>query len=184
MPFTRHGPPGQPANPPQKQTLQSTGVWERIRRALALDPNRSNGVPLNPYDRNPPPGSNDPAAYPDPVTTPAGDIAENPYWKRDSRRAYPRLSAVTQSDAVALLTVGSEAAPKRELIGEEGAKALVEARGEGEKGLASFFEGSKDAAKGVLVNGMPPLPSGHSLGSGEWDVHKYKLEAEQAYGGV
>ena len=26
----------------------------------------------------------------------ASDIAENPYWKRDVRRAYPQLSVVTQ----------------------------------------------------------------------------------------
>lgn len=141
-------------------------------------------MPLNPHYRNPPPGANDPAGYTDPVTAPAGDIAENPYWKRDSRRAYPRLSAVTQADAVALLTVGSEAAPRRELVGAEGERALVDAKGEGEKGLAAFFEGTKDAAKGVLVDGMPPLPSGHSLRTGEWNVHKYKLEEEQAYEGV
>ena len=56
----------------QKQTLQSHGIWERIRRTFAIDPDRSNGVPLNPHFRNPPPGSNDPQGYTDPVTTPAG----------------------------------------------------------------------------------------------------------------
>ncbi|TVY45049.1 NADH-ubiquinone oxidoreductase 21.3 kDa subunit [Lachnellula occidentalis] len=124
----------------KKYTIQSTGIWERIRRALAVDPTRSNGVPLNPQYRNPPPGSNEPLAFIDPVTIPAGDIAENPYWKRDSRRSYPQLSFVNQADAVALLSVGSEAAPKKELIGEEGGKALVQAKGEGEKGLAAHFE--------------------------------------------
>lgn len=139
-------------------------------------------MPLNPHYRNPPPGSNDPLGYDDPVTLPAGDIAGNPYWKRDTRRAYPRLSAVTQQDAVALLTVGSEAAPKAELVGEAGEKALVEAKNEGDKGLASFLE-QKRIGEEVLVNGLPPLPSGQCLGRGEWDVHKYQLTEDQSYEG-
>ncbi|KAJ9156177.1 hypothetical protein NKR23_g946 [Pleurostoma richardsiae] len=170
----------------KKQTLQSTGIWERIRRAFVLDPNRSNGVPLNPYFRNPTPGALDPLGYDDPVTAPAGDIADNPYWKRDARRNYPRLSVVGQADAVALLTVGNAAAPRVELVGEAGSKALVAAEQEGqEKGLAAFFEekqGAKDAvAKDLLVDGLPPLPSGHSLASGKWDVHKYGLAEENSY---
>jgi hypothetical protein len=44
-------------------------------------------------------------AYDDPVTVPAADLADNPYWKRDVRRRYPQLSTVTQADAVALLEV-------------------------------------------------------------------------------
>ncbi|SPN97533.1 probable NADH dehydrogenase (ubiquinone) 29/21K chain precursor [Cephalotrichum gorgonifer] len=167
----------------KKQTLQSTGIWERVRRTLSIDPNRSNGVPLNPYFRNPPPGAVDPSSYDDPVTLPAGDIAGNAYWQRDTRRSYPRLSVVNQADAVALLTVGSAAAPKAELVGEAGAKAIVEAKTEGDKGLATFLEGAKDVKADVLVNGLPPLPSGQSLGSGEWNVHKYELVEEQTYEG-
>jgi hypothetical protein len=69
----------------KKYTIQSTGIWERIRRALAVDPNRSNGVPLNPQYRNPPPGvpsSEQYGEYEDPVTVPAGDLAENYYFNR------------------------------------------------------------------------------------------------------
>ncbi|KAK7744592.1 hypothetical protein SLS53_003478 [Cytospora paraplurivora] len=166
-----------------KQTLQSVGIWERIRRTLAIDPERSNGVPLNPHFRWPTPGGLDPLSYDDPVTVPAGDIADNPYWKRDSRRAYPRLSVVSQSDAVALLTVGNAEKPKVELIGEEGSKALVAAEAEGqEKGLAKVFEEKgADLAKELFVNGLPPLPSGQSFASGKWDVHPWELTEEQAY---
>ena len=152
---------------------------------MAIDPNRSNGVPLNPYFRNPTPGSNDPLQYDDPVTVPAGDIADNPYWKRDARRNYPQLSVVGQADQVALLTVGSAAQPRVELIGEEGTKALVAAEDEGKSlGLAGHFRKSgAEAGKLVLVeNGLPPLPSGQSLASGEWDVHKYGLNEDQTYG--
>ncbi|AEO57066.1 hypothetical protein MYCTH_2302815 [Thermothelomyces thermophilus ATCC 42464] len=170
----------------KKYTLQSTGIWERIRRATAIDPNRSNGVPLNPYNRNPAPGSNDPLKYDDPVTAPAGDIADNPYWKRDVRRNYPRPSVINQAQQVALLTVGSAAQPRVELIGEEGSKALVAAEQSGkELGVAGYLENSGvEAAKRVLemTGGLPPLPSGQSLRGGKWDVHKYSLNSEQSYG--
>ncbi|KAF4582197.1 NADH-ubiquinone oxidoreductase [Ophiocordyceps camponoti-floridani] len=166
----------------KKQTLQSKGIWEIIRKTLSIDPNRSNGIPLNPYYRNPPPGANDPLAYDDPVTVPAGDIADNPYWKRDVRRSYPQLSVVGQSDVVQLLTVGNAAKPKAELIGEAGQKQLVAAEKEGQTGLANFLEKApKDVSKDIFVGGLPPLPSGQSLASGEWGVYKYELTEENAY---
>lgn len=162
-------------------------MWERIRRAFAIDPNRSSGVPLNPYFRSPAPFSIDPHAYTDPVTTPAGDIADNPYYKRDARRNYARLSVVDQAGQVALLTVGSAAAPRVELVGDEGSKQLVAAEEEGKSGgLASYMEKSGvEAAKAVLAQtgGLPPLPSGHKLQqeTGQWDVGKYDLVEEQSY---
>lgn len=139
-------------------------------------------MPLNPYYRNPTPGANDPSiVYDDPVTIPAGDIADNPYWKRDNRRSYPKLSVVDQGDVVELLSVGSAEAPKVELIGEAGEKQLVAAKEEGQTGLAKHFEKSPQAAAADLfVNGLPPTPSGTSQASGEWDVHKYGL-TERSY---
>ncbi|KAF2872757.1 hypothetical protein BDV95DRAFT_676753 [Massariosphaeria phaeospora] len=162
-----------------KYTLQPTGFYARISRFLALDPNRSSGIPLNPQFRNPPPGDLDPATYDDPVTIPAADIAENPYWKRDVRRRYPQLSTVTQADAVALLEVGSAAQPKQELIGEAGSKQLVAAQEAGSKGLSVAFEKNRGLATDVLgPGGMPPLPSGmHQQG-----VPRYNLEETQSYG--
>ncbi|CAK7200983.1 hypothetical protein SEUCBS139899_003683 [Sporothrix eucalyptigena] len=167
----------------QKQTLQSKGIWEGFRRLMAIDPNRSNGVPLNPYYRTPAPGAQDPLQITDPVTMPAGDIAGNPYWKRDARRNYPRLSTVTQADAVALLSVGSAVTPKAELIGEAGSKAIVAATDAGKQGLGTFLASTSGTtpATDFFVNGLPPLPSGQSLNSGAWDVHKYELEEEQTY---
>lgn len=168
--------------PSQKHTLQSTGLWETLRRFLAIDPERSNGVPLNPYFRNPTPGANPASEYDDPVTLPAGDIADNPYWKRDARRAYPQLSVVNQAQFASLLTVGSAAAPKVDLIGEAGEKALVAAKQEGETGLAKALEKApKDVTKDVFIGGLPPLPSGTSLASGSWEVYKYEV-APTSYG--
>ncbi|KAI0973967.1 NADH-ubiquinone oxidoreductase 21.3 kDa subunit [Xylaria arbuscula] len=169
----------------QKQTLESTGIWDRVRRVFAVDPNRSSGVPLNPYFRNPPPGALDPLTYDDPVTLPAGDIADNPYWKRDSRRAYPKLSIVNQGDAVALLSVGSAAAPKQELIGDAGAKQLVAVAEEGKTGgLAAYFEKNTAAAaeQDFLVDRLPPLPSGErKKADGKWEAYKYDLTEEASY---
>ncbi|KAI9848148.1 MAG: hypothetical protein M1837_000822 [Sclerophora amabilis] len=150
----------------KKYSVGSTGIWERIRRFLAVDPNRSTGIPMNPQYRNPPPGAVPPESYDDPTTTPAADIAENPYWKRDVRRRYPRLSVVSQADVVGLLSVGSKEAPKEDklLIGNAGAKQLIEVKQEGEeKGLANFFEKDKKNVASVLgPTGLPPLPSGLS----------------------
>jgi hypothetical protein len=133
---------------------------------------------LNPQFRNPPPGSNEPFSFIDPVTIPAGDIADNPYWKRDVRRSYPRLSVVSQGDVVGLLTVGSESAPKKELIGEAGTKELVEVKKEGETGLAAHFKSKGGALEMLGRDGLPPLPSGLSLKPG---ANKYTLTAENAY---
>ena len=108
--------------------------------------------------RNPPPGGLDPKLYDEAVTIPAADIADNPYWRRDVRRAYPKLSTVTQRDAVGLLTMGSAANPSPKLLaGEEGQKQLVAVQQEGERGLATYFESEKATA--VLgENGLPPMP--------------------------
>jgi hypothetical protein len=138
---------------------------------------------LNPQYRYPTPGSNDPTLYDDPVTVPAGDIAENPYWKRDVRRSYPKLSVVRQPDVVALLSVGSAAQPNDKLqIGEAGKNQLVALKEEGEKGLSAFFEKEKGMAKGVLgPNGMPPLPARYGTTQAE-PLYNLKASDEQTYG--
>ncbi|KAF2101032.1 21 kDa subunit of NADH dehydrogenase [Rhizodiscina lignyota] len=166
-----------------KYTVQPTGIWATINKWLAIDSGRSTGIPLNPQFRNPPPGANDPNAYDDPVTVPAADLAENPYWKRDVRRRYSQLSTVKQGDVVALLTVGSKASPKEDVlqIGDAGAKQLVAVKEEGEKGLATFFKKEKGLASGVLgPDGMPPMPVAFG---GAGPSKKYDMLEDQSYGG-
>ncbi|KAE8145590.1 hypothetical protein BDV25DRAFT_66806 [Aspergillus avenaceus] len=167
----------------KKYTLQSTGIWERLRRLLSIDPNRSTGVPLNAQYRLPTPGALPPLSYDDPVTVPAGDIADNPYWKRDVRRGYPRLSTVNQADAVGLLTVGSRAAPKEGVlqIGKAGEQQLVSVKQQGEeRGLAGFFENEKRGTQGVLnANGLPPKPCNLNP-----STSKYQLDHEHGYPNV
>lgn len=176
---------GKTADSKQKYTVQSTGVWERIRRVLAVDPNRSNGVPLNPQFRNPPPGANPPEAYDDPVSVPAGDIADNAYYKRDIRRNYPRLSVVKQADVVGLLSVGSKANPKDDVlqIGDAGEKQLVQVNQEGEeKGLAALFEKNKESTASIFGrDGLPPFPSGMNRVSSNGGK-KYALDADRVEG--
>ncbi|KAI9892162.1 MAG: hypothetical protein M1814_001620 [Vezdaea aestivalis] len=164
----------------KKYTLQPTGVWEKIRRALAVDPERSSGVPLNAQFRNPPPGANPPEDYDDPTTLPAADIAGNPYWKRDSRRNYPRLSVVNQSDVVGLLAVGTKITPKQELIGESGAKQLVQVKQDGEeKGLAAQLKKDNGSMDDILgPDGLPPLPSSISNTPG---VPQYEIGHENGF---
>ncbi|KAK5116619.1 hypothetical protein LTR62_007293 [Meristemomyces frigidus] len=163
-----------------KYTVQPTGFWARVNNFFAIDSKRSTGIPLNPQFRNPPPGGNDPQLYDDPVTVPAADLAENPYWKRDVRRQYPQLSMVSQSDVVGLLSVGSAAAPKEDVlqIGDAGAKQLVAVKEEGEKGLSQYFEKDKSAFKALMgPNGLPPLPtSRHPQGK------RYEMLQDQSYG--
>lgn len=129
-----------------------------IRRFFAVDADRSNGVPVKHF-RNPPPAGLDPLSYDEAVTTPAADIADNPYWKRDVRRAYPILSTVTQSDAVGLLSVGSAAEPSPKLLaGDDGAKQLVEVKEVAAKGLAAYFEKEKATSSVLGQGGLPPSP--------------------------
>ena len=152
---------------------------------LAIDPNRSTGVPLNPQYRNPPPGALAPEDYDDPVTVPSGDIAENAYFRRDVRRSYPRLSVVKQADVVGLLTVGNKANPKEDVlqIGDAGAKQLTLVKQDGEeKGLAALFEKDKKSMTSIFgPDGMPPFPSGMNRTSAQGGK-KYVMDQDREEG--
>ncbi|KAK6535224.1 hypothetical protein TWF694_001692 [Orbilia ellipsospora] len=148
-------PPGGPVSVYKKYTVGSTGIWELIRRFFAVDPNRSTGVPYIAQYRNPPPGQLPQPPYHDPVTIPSGDIADNPYWKRDNRRGYPKLSVVTQTDAAGMLLLGTAAVP-RIADGAAGEKQLVEIK-EGNQNLVEVMK--KVGNAGLLAaDGLPPLP--------------------------
>ncbi len=83
---------------------------------------------------------------------------------------------------VALLSVGSAASPKEDVlqIGDAGNKQLVEVKEEGERGLSAFLQKDGNALKGVLgPDGLPPMPV--SLGSTK---KRYELldKSRTAYG--
>ena len=140
---------------------------------------------MNPQYRNPPPGANPPEAYDDPVTVPAGDLAENAYYKRDIRRSYPRLSVVKQADVVGLLAVGSKANPKENglQIGDAGSKQLMQLKQQAEQsGLAAFFEKEKNFSASIFgPDGLPPFPSGMSRAS-PVGGRQYVMDADREQG--
>ncbi|KAK9459819.1 uncharacterized protein V1516DRAFT_678079 [Lipomyces oligophaga] len=144
-----------------KYSLRSTGVWEKIRKLLALVPNRSTGNPIVPLYRVPAPGSQPVASsYTDPSTLPAADIADNWYYKRDVRRAYPRTSSFGQADIAGLITFGSVAKP---LVpkSEEAVTSLAKIQ-DGSNNLSAVLA-AMPAAKvhsGILSSeGLPPFPA-------------------------
>ncbi|KAI0051897.1 21 kDa subunit of NADH dehydrogenase [Auriscalpium vulgare] len=81
--------------------LSPKGFWKKFRDAVSVDPNISSGLPLPTLNRQPPPASRT-EKYATPATK-ASDPAQNPYWKRDVRRAFPQLSVVTQPELSTLM---------------------------------------------------------------------------------
>ncbi|KAF8070170.1 21 kDa subunit of NADH dehydrogenase [Lyophyllum atratum] len=81
--------------------LSPQGFWKKFRDAVVVNPEISSGLPIQSLHRRPPPASR-PEKYSTPATK-ASDPAQNPYWKRDVRRAYPQLSVITQTELSSLL---------------------------------------------------------------------------------
>lgn len=92
---------------PFKYTARATSpFWDKFRKAMVVNPESNSGVLLSDEYRYPPPGSR-PEVYSLPPSK-ASDIAENAYYERDFRRAYPKLDVVTQSELSALLLAQPE----------------------------------------------------------------------------
>lgn len=87
------------------------GFWNWLRRWLVIDPERSSGITYNNQYRKPAPGTPE-KLYSRPLNLPASDISDNPYWKRDTRRNYPRSGIITQPVLAELLVLGSVEHPK------------------------------------------------------------------------
>ncbi|KAG6845389.1 hypothetical protein H0H87_009736 [Tephrocybe sp. NHM501043] len=81
--------------------LSPQGFWKKFRDAVVVNPEISSGLPTASVNRRPQPASR-PEKYSTPATK-ASDVAQNPYWKRDVRRAYPQLSVITQDELSTLL---------------------------------------------------------------------------------
>ncbi|GAA5947635.1 hypothetical protein JCM3765_001011 [Sporobolomyces pararoseus] len=89
------------ADPFLYHTADETSLWNRIRKAVVVNPESSSGNPLPAKFRTP-----EPASRPEKFTVPsskASDVAENPYYKRDFRRQYPKTEVVTQGELAKLL---------------------------------------------------------------------------------
>ena len=95
------------------------------------------------------------------------------------------MSVVKQADVVGLLSVGSRASPKDDIlqIGEAGAKQLVQVKQDGEeKGLAALFGKEKKNMTGIFgPDGLPPFPSGMSRVSAQGGKN-YVMDADREEG--
>ncbi|KAI0277422.1 21 kDa subunit of NADH dehydrogenase [Russula aff. rugulosa BPL654] len=129
--------------------LSPKGFWKKFRDAVAVDPAISSGLPLPTVNRQPPPGSR-PEKYSTPATK-ASDPAQNPYWKRDVRRAYPQLSVVTQSELSTLLIQHSGAAAA-EIAAPLGTDATSQL------GLTEAIGAISTARKAYSASSLPPTP--------------------------
>ena len=92
---------------------------------------------------------------------------------------------VKQADAVGLLSVGSKANPKENVlrIGDAGSKQLMQLKQEGEqKGLAALLEKEKKLPANIFgPDGLPPFPSGMSRAS-PVGGRKYVMDADREQG--
>jgi hypothetical protein len=131
---------------------------------MPVNPEISSGLPLPDKHRYPQPGSRT-ERYATPATS-ASDVAFNSYSDRDTRRAYPKTSVVTQSELSALL-LSSPATGAIEAgataITAETAPALTAAIEKLPAGRAYLASGITTAAS----EGLPPLPPTARVG-GKW----------------
>lgn len=92
---------------------------------------------------------------------------------------------VKQGDVVGLLSLGSKAKPRDDVLqlGDAGAKQLVQVKQDGEEtGLAAFFEKEKNSTASIFgSDGLPPFPSGMSRTS-PVGGRKYVMDADREQG--
>ncbi|KAH9083428.1 21 kDa subunit of NADH dehydrogenase [Lactarius deliciosus] len=135
--------------------LSPKGFWKKFRDAVAVDPAISSGLPLPALNRQPPPGSR-PEKYSTPATK-ASDPAQNPYWKRDVRRAYPQLSVVTQSELSTLLIQHSGTPEVAAPPGSEGA-SVPSVPVQQQLSLSEAIGTINAARKAYSTSTLPPTP--------------------------
>lgn len=163
------------------------GIWNWVKQTFQIAPERSSGITFNESYRNPMPGTPN-AKYKEPLTAPASDIAQNPYYARDVRRQYPAISMFTQEKVAGLLTYGNKAQPAI-ADGNEGITALSKLS-ELQLTQAIDSAGEKNVAAILGEGGVPPLPmgkrgrswqldpssgfGGHKMGEGEYPVRSFR----------
>ncbi|RDB16960.1 NADH-ubiquinone oxidoreductase 21 subunit [Hypsizygus marmoreus] len=138
--------------------LSPTGFWKKFRDIAMINPEISSGLPIQSIHRRPQPGSR-PEKYSTPATK-ASDLAQNPYWKRDVRRAYPQLSVITQSELSSLLIEHSGA--QAVAAPAEGEKSEVPAAPKAALDLTEAIASITTAQKVYSESKLPPaIPVPH-----------------------
>ncbi|KLO19521.1 21 kDa subunit of NADH dehydrogenase [Schizopora paradoxa] len=133
--------------------LSPKGFWKKFRDAVVVNPEISSGLPLASLNRYPQPGSR-PEKYATPATK-ASDPAQNPYWKRDVRRAYPQLSMVTQEELSTYLLQTPEQ-PQVEAPTDE--KSAVPVQKAPAIDLTAAIATITSAKKVYSTSNLPPTP--------------------------
>nr|XP_019014814.1 uncharacterized protein I206_00900 [Kwoniella pini CBS 10737]OCF53595.1 hypothetical protein I206_00900 [Kwoniella pini CBS 10737] len=126
-----------------------TGFWKKFRDAVVINPEISSGLPIPTENRYPQPGSRT-ERYATPSTA-ASDVAFNPYYKRDVRRAYPQTSFITQTELTSLLL----ASPTLESLPSP--ETATEVRGD--SSAISPSSDSADQTKSIVTSSVPSLSS-------------------------
>lgn len=149
------------------------GIWNWVKQTFQIAPERSSGLTFNESYRNPMPGSR-PEIYKEPVTAPANDIAQNPYFARDVRRQYPATSFFSQAKVAGLLTYGNKSQPAI-ADGDAGITALANI---GALQLTSAIEAASEKNQNLILaeGGVPPLPLGRK-------GKMWKLDPTSGFGG-
>ncbi|GAA6055297.1 hypothetical protein JCM3770_004826 [Rhodotorula araucariae] len=146
------------ADPFAYHSSDETPLWTKIRRAIVVNPDSSSGNPLPRLNRQP-----EPASRPEKFSVPsskASDVAENPYYKRDFRRMYPKTEVVTQDELARLLIAqgGFEALPP--VSAAEGDKTTALTADSPAPSLASLYS----TPSSVAASGFrPPKPPGFKV---------------------
>ncbi|GAA5883596.1 hypothetical protein JCM16303_004905 [Sporobolomyces ruberrimus] len=142
------------ADPFEFHTADENSLWNRVRKALVVNPESSSGNPLPAKFRTP-----EPASRPEKFTVPsskASDVAENPYWKRDFRRQYPKTEIVTQGELAKLLIAqgGFESLPP--ISASEGSNSTAVTADSPAPSLAALYTSSAPSVGSF----KPPTPPG------------------------
>ncbi|KAF9158882.1 hypothetical protein BGX20_003194, partial [Mortierella sp. AD010] len=167
--------------------MTKSAFWNSVRKALTINPKVSTGMPDPKEFRFIAPGGQPKAFVPsDPL---ADDIAQNPYYGRDFRRNYPRLSVYTQEEVAGLI------AAKESLAIGSGESAITKAE---DLSLTEVIKNAKTplyttanlppvptirSRKWIRSPDQPPVPSGkYSLlflfcGSGTTEHYQHQLSA-------
>ncbi|KAI5120974.1 hypothetical protein M0805_006646 [Coniferiporia weirii] len=140
--------------------LNPRGFWKKFRDAVVINPEISSGLPLADVNRYPQPASR-PEKYATPATK-ASDPAQNPYWKRDVRRAYPQLSVVTQDELSTFLLQSPEqpavSAPTDGQPAAAAESASVPATRAPAVDLTAAIATIASARKAYSESRLPPIP--------------------------
>ncbi|KAL1922925.1 uncharacterized protein VTP21DRAFT_9301 [Calcarisporiella thermophila] len=139
------------------------GFWRLVKKLFTVNPEVSDGVYVREF-RRPAPGS--PINKYEMLKTKNSDVADNYYFKRDMRRAFPREAIYSQQEVAGLLLAahaGSLPAPS-----EASGETSVTARTEGNAALTEAL--AKISQNEVLYDAqkLPPLPNWNP--SYQWKV--------------